>query len=135
MQSCCTRAASAPSRPARENKAQAGRVSSWLAVSYTLGPRPTEKWGCLNLPIIRSSLPFSHNPAAPSGDRLRRAIGNIMSRAGAHDGRSNGNSVREKWARLRKNPEENTTKDPALVWPPPSQEPEISGENFIISFC
>ena len=91
-----------------------------------LGPRPSAKWGCPILPILRCATPLSVDPTAPSGPRLRRAIDNVMSRAGDHDGRSNGHRMREKWEKLRGKPEDKT-KEPAITWPPPSAEPEITG--------
>lgn len=97
---------------------------------FPMGPRPTAKWGCPVLPFIRISNPLNENSTIPPGDRLRRAIGNIMVRAGAHDGRSSGHSLREKWEKLRRQPEENTTKEPSVTWPPPEPEPAISGKKF-----
>jgi hypothetical protein len=92
-----------------------------------LGPKPTKPWGCPILPIIKTGTLFAKDSAAPSGDQLKRAIGNVMTEAGAHDGRSNGSSLREKWARLRQYPAENKTVEPSLTWPPPDPEPDNSG--------
>lgn len=94
---------------------------------FPMGPRPSVKWGCPVLPFIRISDPLSENSVIPPGETLRRAISNVMARGGVHDGRSNGSSLREKWEKMRRQPEVNTTKEPTITWPPPSPEPKITG--------
>jgi len=112
--------------------------ASWPGIKIAsgdmpLGPRPTVKWGCPFLPVIKSGTNFSHTATAPSGDRILRAISHVMAMAGAHDGRSNGSIMREKWERLRTHPEENTTKEPGITWPLPSLEPANSGRTQVLN--
>lgn len=99
-----------------------------------VGPHPpTTKWGCPFLPVIRTDALLTGETAAPSAEQLRRAIGRVMSRAGAPDGRSNGASLRGKWERLRKNPADNTTKEPGLTWPATTEEPATPGRTLVLA--
>ena len=92
-----------------------------------LGPSPKFRWKCPILPFIIPSTPFIQLAIAPTGDRLRRAIGNILASAGAPETTKNITLLMEKWNAMRDNPETNTTKPPSVVWPTPSVEPENPG--------
>ncbi len=105
---------------------------SWPGIKITtgkfpLGPTPKNKWGCPILPFIIPGTPFSTLPRGPSGDKLKRAIDNIMSSAGAAETVKNVAALQEKWANLRANPEANVAKPPSITWPAPAAEPTNTG--------
>lgn len=97
---------------------------------FPLGPPPRHRWRCPILPFIIPARPFSQLARAPTGDRLRRAIGNILASAGAPEAVKNAAALHEKWSALRANPDTNVAKTPGIVWPPPTAEPENPGRKY-----
>jgi hypothetical protein len=55
-----------------------------------LGPKLSSTWGCPIVPFIQPVTPFAELPAAPSSERLRAAVAEVMRKAGQPDIMANG---------------------------------------------
>jgi len=103
----------------------AGWPGLTVADGYLLmGPRPTRKWQCPILPVIRPGTPFTENSEAPSSVSLRFAIASVMGKVLQPITATNPSTLAAKWAKIRANPRELVEKAPATCWPtvPPFQE-------------
>jgi hypothetical protein len=86
-------------------------------------PVPTKPWQCPVLPLIKTGTDFLSLGKAPTGEKLRHAIGSILSRAGSHETHRGVTATLEAIDRLLQNPSEGACKTPALYWPKPADLP------------
>ena len=96
---------------------------------FPLGPRPSKKWQCPILPVIRPGTPFADNNEAPESFRLRFAISSIMGRVFQPDVARSPASLLAKWEKIRANPRELINKPPATCWPAAAPFNEDRGRN------
>jgi len=81
---------------------------------FPLGPKPRLAWRCPILPFIKAGTPFTENPVAPSGDRLRRAISSIMNLSGKAQKFSQGQRQQIVAHKRNRDLSEKTNPDPVL---------------------
>jgi len=97
---------------------------------FPLGPRPTKKWQCPVLPLIRPGTPFADNSEAPESFRLRFAISNIMGKVYQPDAARSVGALMAKWEKIRSNPREILSKPPATCWPAAAPFQEERGKTL-----
>jgi hypothetical protein len=106
--------------------------------AFPLLPRPSAAWGCPVIPFLLPGVPFEQLDTAPTGKRLREAIGAIMRKAVRPATLANGAAVAARWDYVRTHPRE--LEGPLLVpqttWPAPNTDDteEQEGKTVCITF-
>jgi hypothetical protein len=98
---------------------------------FPVGLAPSTKWRCPIVPFIRPGTPFAENDNAPSSNRLRYAIANVLRSTRQPDIARSCASLASKWERIRANPQELATNPPATTWPYHTPVLDLQGKSTI----
>jgi hypothetical protein len=96
-----------------------------------LGPPPTQAWQCPLAPLTIPGTNYERLAVAPAAERLRIAIGAIMTKVTAPEICKTAATLAAKWEKLRRNPNDAVLKTPQINWPAQSRLQESQGKNKI----
>ena len=112
---------------------EAPRHGAWPGLKvaegeFPLGPKPTTAWQCPILPLIIPGTSFANLAVAPTADRLRQGIANVMTRVEIPEGSKSLAALLAKWERIRRSPLEAASRSPQTSWPKPREEQPEEGK-------
>ena len=99
---------------------------------FPLGPMPAAAWQCPIIPLVLPGTSFATVAVAPTADRLRNGVAQVMARVEIPEGSKSLAALLAKWERIRRSPREATTRPPQVSWPEPGEDQPDEGKGEIL---
>ena len=94
---------------------------------FPLGPLPGTAWQCPLVPLLQPGTSFEQIAVAPTSEKMRSAIGAVMSKTSIPEGSKSLGALHAKWDRIKRSPLEAASKLPQASWPKPTEHPPDEG--------